>query len=175
MQAAPVSRQSRSGFTLIEILLTVVIIAILTGIVLVAIRPKKNLADAKDAQRRHDLTAMINALYQYQIDHDIFPQSTTYSSLDQIKRDVCSLTGSTNLLPCNFVAPPQRLPLGFLIPEYIAELPRDPKQAGNPGECETSLDPDDCTTGYQLWLDEAGRIHASAPLGNEKQGIELAR
>ena len=174
MQPTTMSRQSRSGFALIEILLTVVIIAILTGIVIVAIRPQKNLADAKDAKRRQDLNAMIEALYQYQIDYNRFPVTVGIATLDQQHRDVCTLTGS-QLLPCLFVQPPRRLPLGLLVPEYLAKLPRDPEQPGIPGECETSLDPGDCTTGYQLWLDEAGRIHASAPLGNQKQGIELAR
>jgi type II secretory pathway pseudopilin PulG len=155
-------------------LLTVVIIAILTGIVLVAIRPKKNLADAKDAKRRQDLNAMIEALYQYQIDHNRFPVTVGIATLDQQHRDVCTLTGS-QLLPCGLVPPPRRLPLGTLIPKYLAKLPRDPEQPGNPAKCTQSFKADDCITGYQLWLDEAGRIHASAPLGDEKQGIELAR
>ena len=174
MQTGPRLRQSHRGVTLIEVLLVVGLIAILAGNVINAIRPKKNLADAKDAKRRQDLNAMIEALYQYQIDYHRFPVTVGIATLDQQHRDVCTLTGS-QLLPCGLVPPPRRLPLGTLIPKYLAKLPRDPDQPGNPGKCAESFTVEDCTTGYQLWLDESGRIHASAPLGNQQQGIELAR
>ena len=174
MQTGPRLRQSHRGVTLIEVLLVVGLIAILAGNVINAIRPKKNLGDAKDAKRRQDLNVMIEALYQYQIDYHRFPDISGMPRLDRQNRDVCVLTGS-QLLPCVITAPPQRLPLGPLLPKYLAKLPRDPDQPGNPGKCAESFTVEDCTTGYQLWLDESGRIHASAPLGNEKQGIELAR
>lgn len=59
----------QKGFTLIEILLVVGAIAILAGIVILAINPTKQLADTRDAQRRSDIRTILDALYQYSIDN----------------------------------------------------------------------------------------------------------
>ena len=45
-------KQKPSGFTLIEILLVVALIALLAGIVIIAVNPNKQLADGRNARRR---------------------------------------------------------------------------------------------------------------------------
>ena len=61
--------KSKKGFTLIEVLLVVAIIAILAGIVILAVNPAKQLADTRNAQRRADVNTIINAAYQLSLIH----------------------------------------------------------------------------------------------------------
>jgi type IV pilus assembly protein PilA len=60
----------KKGFTLLEILLVVGIIAILAGIVILAINPTKQLGDARNAQRRSDVLTIMNAVYQFSLDNE---------------------------------------------------------------------------------------------------------
>ncbi|MFH1188342.1 MAG: LamG-like jellyroll fold domain-containing protein [bacterium] len=61
---------ARKGFTLLEILLVVAAIAILAGVVIIAINPAKQLADVRNAQRQTDVKTVLDAVYQYSIDNN---------------------------------------------------------------------------------------------------------
>lgn len=58
-------RQRRLGFTLIELLVVIAIIGVLAAAILVAINPGKRMAQARDAQRKTDISAIANALVGY--------------------------------------------------------------------------------------------------------------
>lgn len=68
------SRPSLKGFTLLEILLVVAAIAILAGVVIIAVNPGKQLADTRNATRQTDVKTISDAVYQYSFDHGgVFP------------------------------------------------------------------------------------------------------
>ena len=60
---------NRGAFTFIEVLITVAIIAVLSGVVLVSINPGEFLAKGRDTQRKGHLVTILNSvgqiIYQY--------------------------------------------------------------------------------------------------------------
>ena len=94
-------------------LLVIAIIAILAGIVIVAINPGRQLAQARNAQRASDLRALHSAVQQYYIDNKAWPTTTMPSDLTE----VCDVDG--NPLGC--------LDLSNLVPNYLPAIPTDPQ------------------------------------------------
>ena len=77
--------KNHKGFTLIEILLVVAAIAILAGIVILAINPSKQLGDTRNAQRRSDVNTILNAVYQYAIDNN----GTLPTGITTTQKEIC--------------------------------------------------------------------------------------
>lgn len=107
----------KRGFTLIELLLVIGIIAILAAIVIVAINPTKQLGDARNAQRRSDVTTILNAVYQYSIDN----QGTIPAAITTAPVEICR---STNGINCTGL-----VNLNVLTGAYLVALPVDPQAA----------------------------------------------
>jgi type IV pilus assembly protein PilA len=115
------ARRSRQGFTLIELLLVIGIIAILAAIVIVAINPSRQLAQTRDAQRKSDTNTIINAVYQYSIDHNGLP--TTFQDC----------TGTVGTYSGTMMISKSQMPpaVGFvnlnaLSGTYVVSMPIDP-------------------------------------------------
>jgi len=154
---------TRRGFTLIELLLVIGIIAILASIVIVAINPTKQLADARNAQRRSDVNTILKATYQYAIDNN----GTLPSCIDTTAKGVC--TGGSD---CAAYAagdsggPAAGCNLDALTGSYLDNLPTDP--SGEPG---TSVE----YTGYDIVRDANKRVTVSAPEAENAATISVTR
>ena len=109
----------KKGFTLLEVLLVIAIIAILAAIVIIAINPSKQLAEARNAQRRSDVNTVLNAVYQYAIDNNgTIPAGVTVSAKEICKTGVLQATCVTDGLAY----------LGELTTNetYLVSIPVDP-------------------------------------------------
>ena len=114
----------RKGFTLLEILLVVAIIAILAGIVIVAINPAKQLGNTRDAQRRSDILTLYKAVNEYIIDNGFVPPVIT-STLTPICNTGVNGIGATTCLDV--------VDLSLLVPTYVSSIPRDPQATSTAG------------------------------------------
>ena len=84
--------KKNSGFTLIEVLLVIAVIAILAAIVIIAINPARQIAQANNAQRAANVNTILNALGQYAINNrGVYPASVTSTATP-----ICSMGTSTS-------------------------------------------------------------------------------
>ncbi len=77
----PIRRRGRSGFTLIEIMIVVLIIAILAALIIP--RLFSNTDKAKIAAAKSDIASLSTALGSYRLDNDNFPN--TSDGLDALR------------------------------------------------------------------------------------------
>lgn len=102
--------KNQKGFTLIEILVVIGIIAVLAGIVLVAINPAKRFQDARNAQRRANLNQLATAIGQDMVDN----KGVT----------TCNLPAAVGIIKSSPTAPD--IDLTPCLSDYMASLPVDP-------------------------------------------------
>ena len=125
------------GFSLVEILVVVALIAILATITIVAINPAKNFADTRNTQRSADVSTILNAVTQYTSE-----QGHTIADLGTIPTcptptEIGTGTGLVNLTTT-------------LVDEYVVAIPMDPSE----GTAEN--------TGYEICTTTSGRVVISA-------------
>ena len=146
---SPINNQK--GFTLLEVLLVVAIIAILASIVIFAINPSKQLGDTRNTQRKADINTVLSAVYQYSIDNNSVPASITSTATPICKTGATSCTGLIDLSVLTTNA------------KYLVSLPSDPSTA-----TATS-------TGYTILKDANNRITVAAPSAENSITISATR
>lgn len=109
------------GFTLIEILIVLGIIAILLAGIILAINPGRQFAQARNTQRWSDVNAILNAVHQRMVDNrGSFAEGTTCDALPiDTAKTISSTAGAGNVNLC-----------GCLVPTYISSMPYDPSASG---------------------------------------------
>lgn len=66
----------RKGFTLIELVVTIGILAVLAVFAIAALNPIDQFKKARDSQRKSDLAQIQRVLEQYYQDHGVYPSNT---------------------------------------------------------------------------------------------------
>lgn len=148
----------RNGFTLLEILLVVAALAILAGIVIIAINPGKQLADTRNAQRRIDVNTILNGTYQYAIDNNgQLPSSipTSANCPGTATNEICKTGGvCTGLVDLSALTTNGT---------YLVAIPTDPTGATTNG------------AGYHIAKNANGRITICAPDAEQGATISITR
>ena len=148
-------KNQEGGFTLLEVLLVVAIIAVLAGIVIVAINPGKNLGDSRNSQRSADVNTIINGVYQYSLDNNgALPAGITTTATE-----ICA-TGSAS---CTSLVDLSSLTTSG---KYLVAMPKDPQCAT---VCATN------GTGYKISKDANGRLLVTAPSAEQGKTISVTK
>ena len=103
--------KNKQGFTLVELLVVIGILATLLAITLIAINPARQFSQSNNTQRSSNVNAILNAVHQYAADNrGAIPAGITTSvqNIADTGADICA----------------------SLITTYIAALPVDPTLGG---------------------------------------------
>jgi prepilin-type N-terminal cleavage/methylation domain-containing protein len=139
--------KDQSGFTLIEILVVIGIIAVLAAIVIIAINPARQFKQARDAQRRSDTNAILNAIGQYIADN----KGSLPSGIGTTEADAVGLCSA-------------------LMPTYLPSFPVDPDvSTGAITSCSGAP-----STNYKVSKDSNNRVTVKAT-GEIETNISVTR
>jgi prepilin-type N-terminal cleavage/methylation domain-containing protein len=147
-----INLRNQKGFTLIEILLVVAAIAILAGIVIVAINPAKQLGDTRNADRRAATNTILNAVSQYSIDNNgVLPVGIATTTTEICATGAPSCVGFVDLTVLTTNS------------RYLGSIPNEPQKQNTNG------------AGYQISRDANGRITVSAQYPEQGATITVTR
>ena len=152
--AQHIKQNIQRGFTLLEVLLVVAIIAILAGIVIVAINPAKNLGDTRNSQRSSDVSAILSATSQYTLDNNGMPAGITATPTEICATGATTCTGLVDLTPLTTAG------------KSLSAIPKDP-------QCATVCAPNG--VGYDISKNANDQIIVSAPFAEQSKTISATK
>lgn len=149
-----------AGFTLIELLVVIGILAVLLAIVLIAINPARQFAQANNTQRQSDVNAILNAVHQYMADTN----GTPPTGITATPTNIGSGAGNVNLCTA-------------LVTTYIADLPLDPTRGTeSPANSVCNEVGATYSTGYNISISASdNRVTVSAPGAELSKTIRVTR
>ena len=158
-----VNKKQLRGFTLVELLVVIGILAILLAIVLIAINPARQFAQARNTQRDSNVNAILNAVYAYAADNN----GNLPAGIDATIKTIASggVAGTVDLCIA-------------LVPRYIADLPIDPTTGTeSPLNSECTVPSATYNTSYTIVQSSAtdNRITINAPSAELGRTITVTR
>ena len=149
--------KKKSGFTLIELMVSMSIIAIIVGVYLVAANPAGQLASARNTKRTSDLQTILLAIRQNIADQSN-EQFSCAASHPHIDHAYDERHGGIQHSP-------------VLVPTYAFNLPFDPTATSGHYTSNTNYD-----TGYSIVINSStGQITLSAPYAELKKTISITQ
>lgn len=113
----------QKGFTLLEIILAIAAMVVLASIVLVAVNPPRQLAEARNGTRRADVATIWNSVEQYRLNNSgQFPVSIPTGTQDDCTSDPASATFTI----CKTDSCAVTLSELLQNTEYLLSIPSDP-------------------------------------------------
>lgn len=70
---------TKKGFSIVEIMLAVAIVAVLMAVVLVAVNPGERFASTRDAKRTEEANSLVDAIKKYSVDNVAYPPGVSTS------------------------------------------------------------------------------------------------
>lgn len=153
-----ITMTNKKGLTLIEIIVSIAVIAIVAGIGITVYNPGGQLAAARNTQRQLHLQALMNAIRQNVADSSTGTFVCSSGTLPTTSTKMTSDNGGYNIAPC-------------LVPTYILATPFDPSASG--GRYVSNSDYD---TAYNIsYSASTTQITLSAPSAELGKVISLIR
>lgn len=156
--------KTSKAFTLIELLVVIGILAILLAIVLVAINPARQFAQANNTQRSSNVNSILNAVHQFAADNN----GTSPAGIDtNVKTIMAPVTDATTQVDL----------CADLVPTYIADLPLDPTDGTeNPAASVCTDASAEYNTGYTIVSSATdNRVTVAAPSAELSEVITVTR
>ena len=137
------------GFTLIELIIVIAIIALLAAATFVAVDPAKRIGEARDAQRWSDVTAVADAYMKYVVDNNGSYVTTTNDGVVNFIRHTAGVAGTApaSCPASTTVTSASDVDLhGLVSAGYIGDIPDDPGGTDNDG------------TDYYFYKEASGKV-----------------
>ena len=166
-------KRTFKGFTLIELIIVIAVIALLAAATFVAINPAKRVGDANNARRWSDITAIADAYNAYLVDNAGAHPTTTPSPTSGMTYAIASSTGggagdfdNCTAASGNPTSTGALINLGALVTNgYIGAIPLDPSYVSADGY----------DTGYYFYRESTGKMIVGACETYNTQNIEVVR